>query len=68
MESIGSRSMGCFPARFEEGEKPGASAGRNCPLPVLSASGNGGAPTVRGSVVVIFVAVIGGWLWNKQKM
>lgn len=69
IESIGSRSIGCFPARFDEGDRPvlvPASVLRVCPFPSRGESGRGGAP--RGSTVGILVAVTGGWLWNRQKM
>jgi hypothetical protein len=50
MESMGSRSIGCFPLRFEGGESSFFRAD----------VGSGRAPTALGSVVGIFVAVIGG--------
>lgn len=62
MEVIGSRSVGCFPERFDDGESPGGSFLR------LGEFGNGGAPGSRGSVDPRLVVVTGGWLWNKQKM
>jgi hypothetical protein len=64
MELMGSRSVGCLPARFDGGESPEGSALR----PPLAAVGKGGKPAVRGSVDGMFVVVTGGWLWNKQKM
>jgi hypothetical protein len=69
MESIGSRSIGCFPARFEDGgdRLEELSAFRLWPLPSRGERGSGGAP-VRGSFVGMFVWVTGGWLWKRQKM
>lgn len=59
IESMGSRRVGCFPARFDDGERPGGSAFRP-PLPPRGDRGNGGAPGSRESVEVIFVVVTGG--------
>ena len=59
IESMGSRSIGCLPARFEGGE---SSFLRVCPLPVRGDVGNGGAPGALESAGGIFVAVMGGWL------
>jgi hypothetical protein len=59
IESMGSRSVGCFPARFDEGESPVGSPLR-APFPARGDSGNGGAPGKRASVEVMFVVVTGG--------
>ena len=62
IESMGSRSIGCLPARFDEGDKPGGNSPFLVwPLPSLGERGSGGAP-VLGSLDGIFVAVTGGWL------
>lgn len=50
IESIGSRSIGCFPTRFEGGESSF----------FRGDVGSGGAPTALGSVLGMFVAVTGG--------
>ena len=68
IESMGSRSVACLPARLDEGDNPDESVLRPCPLPLLGDRGNGGAPGVCASVDVMFVVVTGGWLWNRQKM
>ena len=60
IESIGSRSIGCLPARFDEGERFDESCVRGCPLPFRSDSGRGGTPRDLGSVDAMFVAVTGG--------
>ena len=39
IESIGSRRVGCLPARFEEGDSPVGSVLRPCPLPFLGDRG-----------------------------
>ena len=65
MESMGSRKVGCFPARFEDGESPVLSVFR--PLPFLGNRGDG-APGSLGSLVAMLVVVTGGWLWKRQKM
>jgi len=62
IESMGSRRVGCLPARFDGGDSPGGSVLRPYPLPFRGDNGKGGAPGCRGSVLVMFVVVIGGWL------
>jgi hypothetical protein len=59
MESMGSRRVGCLPARFDDGDSPEGSVLRP-PFPPLGDRGNGGAPGIRGSVEVMFVVVTGG--------
>lgn len=69
MESMGSRNAGCLPARFEGGDKPGGSVLRPCPLLCFGGDiGKGGRAGLRGSVLVMFIVVTGGWLWKRQKM
>ena len=67
IESMGSRRVGCLPARFDEGERPEASVLRP-PFPPRGEVGNGGKPGARVSAEVIFAVVTGGWLWKRQKM
>jgi hypothetical protein len=58
IESMGSRRVGCLPARFEVGESPAGSVLR--PLLFRGESGNGGAPGMRDSEDAMFVVVTGG--------
>jgi hypothetical protein len=69
IESMGSRNTGCLPERFEEGGNPGGSILRPCPFPCLGGDRcKGGEAGFRGSVLVMFIVVTGGWLWKRQKM
>src|SRR5687767_595253 len=56
MESMGSRSIGCLPTRFDEGDSPVVSGFRVCPFPSVGDS---------GSLIGMFIVVTGGWLWNR---
>ena len=62
IESMGSRSMGCFPARFDEGDGLEGSDPQCCPMPLRSPCDAVGTANVLGSLLVILVAVMGGWL------
>lgn len=60
MESTGSRRTGCLPVRLDGGDRAEESVLRALALAFLGDSG--GRPGLRGSVLVMFVAVTGGWL------